>query len=168
MSPTASDIDEALMHEARSRARFSTDRSRQVRCVIADDSGTILSEGWNTVPVGCAHTEARHQRPAKYLWTEHAERNAVYLAARRGVPLEGATIYVPWYPCFDCARAIVNTGIQRMVSYPPDFSDPHWGDQFREVFELFSEVGLKVDFLKGEPPQLADCTSADNTCEMET
>jgi len=152
MSDVHTQMDDALMREALLRAQKSTDRSRQVGCVIADHKGSILADGWNTVPQGCVHTEERHQRPAKYLWIEHAERNAIYDAARRGIALEGATIYVPWYPCFECARAIVNCGIQRTVSYTPDFTDPHWGPDFREVKILFDEVGMNITSLEGSAP----------------
>jgi dCMP deaminase len=141
--------DRVLIDAAKARAAHSTDRSRQVGCVIADKAGQIVSEGWNTVPNGCTHTEERHARPAKYAWTEHAERNAIYAAARRGQALDGTTIYVPWFPCADCARAIVQSGITSMVSYPPDFSDPSWGDDFRMVAEMLNEAGVEMRFQDG-------------------
>jgi dCMP deaminase len=149
---TTAPDDYALMEQAKQRARFSPDLSRKVGCVIADDHGNILSEGWNTLPEGCQHTHDRLLRPQKYLWTEHAERNAIYLAARRGVSLEGNTIYVPWYPCFACARAIVSVGLDRIVAFPPDFQDPKWGEEFRSVKILFEEAGIEVTFLEGAAP----------------
>jgi dCMP deaminase len=141
--------DKVLINAALARAVNSTDRSRQVGCVIADDTGQIVSEGWNTTPNGCAHTEARHARPAKYVWTEHAERNAIYSAAKRGQALDKTTIYVPWFPCADCARAIIQSGITSMVSYAPDFSDPTWGGDFRTVEEMLKEAGVKMRFQAG-------------------
>jgi len=58
-------------------------------------------------------------RPAKYRWTEHAERNAIFSAARMGVSIVGATMYLPWFPCAECARAIVQSGIGALVAYQP-------------------------------------------------
>lgn len=143
----AAELDLALMDEARMRAARSTDRSRQVGCVIATVCGHILAEGWNTVPNGCAHTEARHARPAKYAWTEHAERNAIYQAAREGIPLRNAVAYVPWYPCADCARGLIQAGIARLVAQAPDFEDPKWGADFRMVEEMLAEAGISVTLL---------------------
>jgi dCMP deaminase len=46
---------------------------------------------------------------------EHAERDAIYKAAFVGMQTEGATLYVPWFACADCARAIIAAGITRVV-----------------------------------------------------
>lgn len=150
LSEHAKIFDLKMMAKAIEQSKKSTDRSRQVGCVIADSNGTIIARGWNTVPNGCVHTEERHQRPAKYAWTEHAERNAIYQAAREGVSLQGCEIFVPWYPCADCARAIIQSGISRMVAYPPDFNDPQWGSDFRLVEEMLHEAGVKITLLEGE------------------
>ena len=89
----------------------------------------------------------RLERPAKYLWIEHAERNAICNAARAGTATEGCTIYVEIMPCMDCARAIVQAGIcqvvvsaARMAEYSSDYYDQHFG----LVEVLFSEAGIRV------------------------
>ena len=89
----------------------------------------------------------RHERPAKYFWTEHAERNAIYTAARNGIPLAGCRMYLPWFPCVDCARAIVQAGVAELVSLAPDFSDPQWGEGFRVSVDLLEEAGVEVRFI---------------------
>ena len=91
----------------------------------------------------------RYERPTKYAWTEHAERNAIYNAARIGVSVEGCRMYVPWFPCIDCARAIVQSGISELIAIKPDLDDPRWGDNFRITLELFKEVGLKTRWFPG-------------------
>ena len=53
-------------------------------------------------------------RPEKYDWIEHAERNAIYAAAREGRKLMGATMYLNKFPCVECARAIAQTGITEL------------------------------------------------------
>lgn len=139
---------------ARLVGSWSKDRSRKVGAVIAGFNREILSVGYNGFPRGVNDdVEERHQRPAKYLWTEHAERNAIYNAARRGVELEGATIYLPWYPCMDCARAIVQVGISDVVAVEPDWNDPTFGKDFALVKELFSEADVWVTFVEGEAPK---------------
>ena len=87
----------------------------------------------------------RLERPTKYLWMEHAERNAIYNAARAGTSTEGCSIYVQIMPCMDCARAIVQAGIrevvisrQRMAQYSSEQYDEH----FRNVEVLLQEAGV--------------------------
>lgn len=141
------DRDRQFMNLAVEYSLKSTDRSRKVGAIIVDASGRLVSYGWNGFPSGVVDQECRHERPAKYSWTEHAERNAIYLAAKNGAPLKGCTMYVPWFPCMDCARGIVQSGISRLVAYRPDLSDPTWGGQFTTALVLFEEAGVIVSFM---------------------
>ena len=86
-------------------SQWSKDQSTKVGCVIVGEANQVLSLGYNGFPRGVNDTPPeRHQRPAKYKWTEHAERNALFNAARTGTNLTGAVLYVPWFPCVDCAQ----------------------------------------------------------------
>jgi dCMP deaminase len=143
-----SEADTRYMQAAIDAGRNSVDRSRKVGAVIVGPEGSIRAAACNSFPRGVRDIEPRHERPAKYLWTEHAERNAIYQAAKLGIPIDGCTIYVPWFPCMDCARAIVQSGIRRLVAIPPDVADPTWGEHFLAAIELFGEAGVKVDLLK--------------------
>jgi len=97
-------------------ANWSKDRSTKVGAVIVDSSNRILSVGYNGFPQGINDDiDSRHERPNKYLWTEHAERNAIYTASRLQVNLVGATLYCNYLPCPDCSRAIIQSGISRVV-----------------------------------------------------
>lgn len=143
--------DAELLAMAKAFAVHSTDRSRTVGCVIATRNGEVLTAGYNAFPAGVDVTvEARHDRPAKYLWTEHAERNAIYSAAKQGIALAGSTAYVPWFPCMDCARALIQSGVVRLVAYSPDFEDTKWGDEFRSVVTMLSEGGVQVEYAEGK------------------
>lgn len=133
-------------------ASWSKDRSTKTGCVIVRDD-VLLSTGYNGFPRG-AHddVDTRHERPAKYKWTEHAERNAIYNAARNGVALDGAVMVLPWYPCMDCARAIVQVGIGQLVCHKPNWDDAKWGADFVAARELFGECGVKVVYVEVTPP----------------
>lgn len=142
------DWDTYFMNLARNVAERSKDRSTKVGCVIVGPDNEIRSTGYNGFPRGINDdAEDRHQRPEKYLWTEHAERNAVYSAARVGVPLNGCRAYLPWFPCMDCARALVQAGIVELIATKPDLSDPKWGEDFKRVGTLFGEAGVSVRFV---------------------
>jgi dCMP deaminase len=128
-------------------ASWSKDRSTKVGAVIVDHRNVLLSIGWNGFPRGLNDDiDERHERPIKYKWFEHAERNAIYNAASKGIELLDATIYIPWYPCADCARAIIQSGIVEVVVVEPDWDDERWGDDFKMVKEMFDEVQLHVRF----------------------
>jgi dCMP deaminase len=127
---------------------WSKDDSRKVGCIIVGPERDIRATGFNGFPRGVDDdVPERRERPAKYLWTEHAERNAIYNAARTGVPLAGCTAYLPWFPCMDCARAIAQSGIKTLVcGQRPDLNDPKWGGDFRSVPDLLSEAGVELRF----------------------
>lgn len=139
------DWDTRFMELARHIGEWSKDRSRKVGCVIVGPRNEIRSTGYNGFPRGAKdHLLDRHERPAKYKWTEHAERNAIYDAARIGTALEGCRMYLPWFPCMECARAIVQAGIAELIAIEPDLSDPQWGSDFADVPQLLKEGGVQV------------------------
>lgn len=98
----------------------SKDESTKCGCVITSKDHDALVRGWNDHPRGITDSPERRSRPAKYFWTEHAERNAIYNAARIGVSLKGATAYVTRVPCPDCARALIQAGICEVVTTMAD------------------------------------------------
>jgi dCMP deaminase len=124
---------------------WSKDRSTKVGCVIVGPDNEIRATGFNGFPRGVRDdSEERHARPAKYKWTEHAERNAIYNSACAGIALKGCRMYLPWFPCMDCARAIVQSGIVELIAYQPNLQDPQWGDDFQLALALFAEAGVRV------------------------
>lgn len=97
-------------------ASLSKDPSTKVGAVIVHPrSKAVVAVGFNGFPRQVAETEARWKtRPEKYNYVEHAERNAIYNAARHGMATEGCWLYLNWDPfsfCPDCARAIIQAGI---------------------------------------------------------
>lgn len=135
---------------AKATAGRSKDPSTKLGCVITTRDHRILATGYNGLPSGIEETLARYQRPEKYFWFEHAERNAIYSAARQGVSLWGSTAYVTACPCMDCARGLVQSGVARVVAgaeltrkmgFGPDGG---WRESFNRTRELFVEA--KVHF----------------------
>jgi len=133
---------------------WSKDRSTQVGAVVVDDNNIPLVVGYNGFPRGVDDdVDERHERPAKYYYTEHAERNAIYAAARNGIKLEGSTIYLLWkWPCADCARGVIQSGIKRIVSYNRDFpgKKKDWDIHFIAATEMLDEAGVEVIFVNEE------------------
>lgn len=128
-------------------ASWSKDRSAKVGSVIVNDRNTLLAIGWNGFARGIRDDiDCRHERPAKYMWTEHAERNALYNAAAEGISIRGARIYVTRFPCSDCARAIVQAGIVMLIVPEPDWNDHRWSEEYKVANEMLAEAGIEVRF----------------------
>lgn len=132
----------------RAVAARSKDPNTQLGCVIAGPAHEIRSTGYNSLPRGIRDdVPERLERPTKYLWMEHAERNAIYNAARCGTPLEGCTLYVEIMPCMDCGRALVQAGIREVVissERMKEYSSEYYNEHFRMVEVLFEEAGINV------------------------
>lgn len=143
--------DRYFMEMARLAATRSKDRSTKVGCVLVGPDNEVVSTGYNSFPRGINDdVPERHERPEKYKWTEHAERNAIYNAARVGTPTKGTRAYLPWFPCMDCARAMVQAGVVEVVGIKPDLTDPRWGEDFARAETLFAEAGVAVRFVEEE------------------
>lgn len=121
--------------------------NRQVGAVCVKDK-RVLCTGYNGAPAGVKTCKERGEcmrikqgiasgTRIEMCYAVHAEHNAIAQAAKLGISLQGATIYITHYPCAVCARTLINAGITRIVykdSYPDDFSP-----------KLLAEAGVKVE-----------------------
>ena len=110
--------DEYFMGVALLSGMRSKDPNTQVGACIVSPEHKILSMGYNGLPIGCSDDEfpwCREGDPLenKYFYTAHSELNAIL--NYRGGSLDGATIYVTLFPCNECAKAIIQSGIKRVV-----------------------------------------------------
>lgn len=131
------------MEVARAVAKFSKDQSTKVGAVILGPAYEVRSLGYNGAPRGCrADEDARGTtRPEKYFWMEHAERNAIYNAARAGVALNDGVCVVTHPPCIDCARALVQVGVKAVIWPKPEARfAARWAEHADRVMQLFSET----------------------------
>jgi len=133
-------------------AEKSKDRSTKVGVVIVGPEKEVRSTGFNGFPRGIDDDiEERHERPIKYEWTEHAERNAIYHAARIGVSLNGCSMYFNYepVPCTVCARAIIQAGITRLIGYRnrPFPGIGYWPTSLETAKEMLNEAGVEIVYL---------------------
>lgn len=110
--------DEYFMGVAILSGMRSKDPNTQVGACIVSPDNKILSMGYNGFPMGCSDEEfpwAREGEPLKmkYLYTVHSELNAIL--NYRGGSLEGSKLYVSLFPCNECAKAIIQSGIKTIV-----------------------------------------------------
>ena len=127
----------------------SKDERTKVGAVIVGKDKEIVSTGYNSFPRGIVDNRPeRQERPEKYYWFEHAERNAIYNAARIGVSTKGCTMYLTCgIPCADCARGIINAGISRIfVTRAQVPTSQKWQDSAERSLEMFEEAGVSVQW----------------------
>lgn len=124
-------------------ASWSKDNSTKVGAVIVDDTKRIVSTGYNGFPQGVNDDViSRHERPTKYLYFEHAERNAIFTAGRNGVSLQNTTLICTMFPCADCSRAIIQSGIKTVISPKP--SEERWSDSHEAALAMLTEAKVEV------------------------
>lgn len=152
-----SQLDRIHFRRCVSAKQGSHDPRRQVGTFIVDASGTPVSTGTNRPPEHLHLTiEASHRAIAadpvwKYFMLEHAERDAINRA--KGQDLNGATMYSTLYPCADCARAIVASGIRRLIVpalLNDGRDDERWRDHFRFARMILQMGSVVVDFIDDE------------------
>lgn len=122
----------------------STTNGSVLRLKSDQDINMCCAES-NYFPRGVKETPERLERPAKYSFVEHAERNAIFSAARDGYCTKDAILYCTWYACADCARAIVQAGISEVVGHLIMFqkTPSHWVDTILVGFTILNEGGVK-------------------------
>ncbi len=127
-------------------SNLSDDTEKGVAAIIVKNDN-IISYGVNKLPKGCLKLEERCEAPLKYDWLEHAEKDAIFKAAKDGVKLKNSKMYVNYFPCCDCARAIISSGIKKIYAPKPDFTNQKWGESWKISLTMFSESDVNVVFI---------------------
>lgn len=127
-------------------ATRSKDPSTKVGCVISTEDKVVVATGYNGIPRDVLDKPERMERPAKYLWTSHAEENAVAMAARVGSRLRGGHAFVTHMPCCRCARMLIQAGISTVYCGDGTTSMPQ--EEFDVASQMFHEAGVLVVLTK--------------------
>lgn len=137
--------DQYFIEMATLVSKKSKDRSTKVGCVIVGPNHEVRTTGYNGFCRGINDDIVqRHDRPEKYFWVEHAERNAIYNAARNGIPLEGCTAYVSnLLPCADCTRGMIQSGIKRIMFCSGEANEK-WSESFQRSLTMAREAKVEM------------------------
>jgi dCMP deaminase len=151
--------DELFILQAALISQKSKDPSTKVGCVIVNDDNVILSTGFNGFPRGIEEDwKDRWKRPEKYHWVEHAERNAIFNAARVGVSLNNSRAYLNWEPkpCADCTRALIQAGIKEVIGPNRKFTGAGAGKHYSidHAETMLREAGVRIRYFD-LPPDLS-------------
>lgn len=125
---------------------WSKDPKRKVGAVIVAPDLRQFSVGYNGFPRGVKDTNDRlYCKNLKLSLMVHAERNAMYNCPFN---MKGSTIYVTKYPCAECAKGIVQTGIRLLVTEKADFGHKTWGPSFLTAELILKEGGVHTLLMK--------------------
>lgn len=145
--------DEYFMSMVYLVASRSKDQSTHIGAVIVGEDNEIKSTGYNSfVRKLKDDVPERQEKPEKYFWFEHAERNAIYNATLIGTSLKNCKMYTNGIPCADCARAVIQSGIKEIiVDKKWDSANPDiWLEHAERSLKMFEETGVKVRYWEGK------------------
>ena len=141
--------DEYFMGIALLSKKRSKDPSTQVGAVIVDDDKKVVSIGYNGMPKGLDESklswEKNEDLDNKYLYVCHAEFNAI-LNTKNGNSLKGCTLYVTLFPCNECAKAIIQVGIKKIIYLDDKYHEQVSTRASRHLLEL---AGIELEEYKG-------------------
>lgn len=145
--------DEYFMGIAYLSAMRSKDPSTQVGACIVDQDHKVVSIGYNGMPIGCDDDQMPWERgegiDSKYLYVCHAEFNAILNI--RSASLKGCSIYVSLFPCNECAKAIIQTGIKEIIYVSDKYADT---DGVKASKKMFDMCGVTYRKFEGRIPEI--------------
>lgn len=147
--------DRLFMRLVYEYASKSKDPSSKIGAVIARDRRPVLF-GYNGFPEGVEDSPERlNDRDTKYMMVEHAERNAIDMAARFGISTVDGILYTQVLPCAGCAKAIIQARIREIVLHQPadeyfqtrSSASANWKKDHEFSKIMFSEAGVQIRYV---------------------
>ena len=148
--PNWDDYFMSMVYLAASRSK---DHKTHIGAVVVGQNKEVVSLGYNGFPRGVNDfANERQEKPIKFEWLEHGERNAIYNATLIGASLKGCSMYTNGVPCTHCARGIIQSGIREVIV------DEEW-DKTNSIedkenseisLQMFNEAGVKVRYWNGK------------------
>lgn len=146
--------DEYFMGVAMLSAMRSKDPNTQVGACIVNKEKRIVGVGYNGFPTGCSDEDLPWQRDGewfdtKYPYVCHAELNAILNSI--GGDLKGCTLYVALFPCNECAKAIIQAGIKKIVYLSDKYKDT---DSTKASKRMLSQAGIELVEMASERKEI--------------
>ena len=147
--------DEYFMGIAQLSALRSKDPNTKVGACIVDNDNKVVSIGYNGMPAGLDENQLSWNKgeglDSKYLYVCHAEFNAI-LNTRNGASLRGCTLYVTLFPCNECAKAVIQTGIKKVIYLENKYFDQTNVIASKKMLDL---AGIALEKYEGRVPEIS-------------
>lgn len=133
----------------------SHDKHTQIGCVLVSPHEGVVTYSTNTYTHGVIPSSEMLEKPRKYTFIEHAERNAIYRCALKGYSTSGLTMYCPWWCCAECARGIVQSGITRFVGHHLmyEMATDRWRPSIDDAIDILAAGKVEVINWEGKIDQ---------------
>jgi dCMP deaminase len=131
-------------------ASWSKDPTTQVGAVVVGADRRHMALGYNGFPRGVRDDVLRYKdRPTKYLFTQHAERNALDNAQ---FSCTGGTLATTMFPCIECTKSIISKGIVRLITppMPEPIAEPSWRDNCPIARNMLAEASVQITVIPEE------------------
>ena len=135
--------EEYFMGIAKLSDQRSKDHDTQVGACVVGENGKIIGTGYNGFPREISDDEFPWTRPEKYLYVCHAEENAL-LNANNFNKIKGSTLYSTLFPCNECAKAIIQLGVKKIVYLSDKYHDT---EPMIAARKMFNAVGIEYTML---------------------
>lgn len=141
-----------LFKIAYTEAQKSTNVATQNSALLIDEKGNIILSAINSFPNNIAETDERQRDKAiRHKYSVHAERNAIYKAAKMGIKTDGLIMVCPWATCTECAWAIIQSGIKKLITHKQALDrSSHWQEDIDFAFNMLREAGVEIIIFDGK------------------
>ena len=150
-------LDDRFMSMVYLIAEGSKDKRTHIGAVVIGPDNEIRTTGYNSfVRRLNDNVPERQEKPEKFYWFEHAERNAMDNATLIGTSLKGSKMYTNVIPCIDCARRIVQSGILEVI-VDKKWNEGNKGEDLehsKRTIQMFKETGVKLRYWEGHILQI--------------
>ena len=130
---------------------FSKDPRTKVGAIcVSPDTLHIKSIGYNGFPRKLSENKDKWLKDKKYPYVVHAEENMICNASLNGISLQNSILICTMFPCSQCAKLLIQSGITTIISRKPNMKSPTWGESFRISLEMFNELDIDIVLLEDE------------------
>ncbi len=135
-----------LLKECYEYSKKSNHPSTHTGALLVDKKGEVVLGGTNNFPKGVKETKERITGDNKHLYPNHAERDLVYKAAKKGIKTDGLTMVMPWLPCINCANAVISSGIKKLIVHKEmiERTREGWQQELKDATKILQEAGVKI------------------------
>ncbi len=134
-----------LLKDCYNYARRSNHPSTHNAALLSDGKKIVL-RGVNILPPGVKEKRERFEGENKHIYLNHAERDVIYKAARKGLSTKGLSMIMPWVPCISCANAIISSGIKRLIVHKQmiERTKERWHEELKNAVQIIKEAGIEI------------------------
>jgi dCMP deaminase len=109
-------------------------------------NGEVILKGINNLPPGVIEKKERFEGENKHIFPNHAERDLIYNAARKGISTDNLTMIMPFSPCLQCASAIITSGIKKLIMHKQSIESRanQLGQTLKDGIEILKEANIEI------------------------